>query len=313
VGSAAPATPGRDPIRPLLGAGLCLLLYRLCSFFLVPIGLYFGGIMVANTVPPLLASAVATSFAMAIYESRRLADVGLHWQRGSRINLILGIAMGAAAACLVILPSVAAGLAYFHALPHPDISWRAALFMPMLLFCGALGEEIAFRGFTLQFLIRGYGRWIGVIAIGALFGLLHAGNEGATPLSVFNTIGFGIVFGYAVLRSHDLWLPVGLHFGWNATLPFLGAGLSGLTIRVTRYELVWKSGALWSGGAYGPEASLFSLFVLPVLAAMIWKAPVRRGWTWLLDADRPDATGNHSTGLGQDGESAPLPQSEPHS
>ena len=120
------------------------------------------------------------------------------------------------------------------------------------------------------------------ILSGAFFGLLHAGNEGATPLSVFNTIGFGIVFGYAVLRSHDLWLPIGLHFGWNLTLPFLGADLSGITIRVTRYELVWKSGAVWSGGAYGPEASLLSLFVLPVLAAMIWKAPVRRGWAWLL-------------------------------
>ncbi len=280
---------------------MCLLLYRLCTFFLAPIGLYFGGIMVANTVPPLLGSAVATSIAMAIYESRRLGDVGLHWRDGSRTNLILGIAMGAAAACLVILPPVAAGMASFHVMAHPDISWRAALFLPALLFCGALGEEIAFRGFTLQFLIRGYGPWIAVIAMGAFFGLLHAGNPGATTISVFNTIGFGIVFGYAVLRSHDLWLPVGLHFGWNATLPFLGADLSGLTIRVTRYELVWKSGALWSGGAYGPEASLLSLFVLPVLAAMIWKAPVRRGWAWLLD----------STGLEPDGESALPPPSGP--
>ena len=193
--SAAPATSGRDPIRPLLGAGLCLLLYRVGTFFLAPIGLYFGGIMVANTVPPLLASAVATSIAMAIYESRRLGDVGLHWRDGSRTNLILGIAMGAAAACLVILPPILAGMASFHVLPHPDISWRAALFLPALLFCGALGEEIAFRGFTLQFLIRGYGPWIAVIAVGAFFGLLHAGNQGATPLSVFNTIGFGIVFG----------------------------------------------------------------------------------------------------------------------
>jgi membrane protease YdiL (CAAX protease family) len=303
VESAAPATPGRDPIRPLLGAGLCLLLYRVGWFFLAPIGLYFGGLMVANTVPPLLASAVATAFAMAIYESRRLGDVGLHWREGSRTNLILGVAMGAAAACLVIVPPIALGFAHFRVLPHPDISWRGALFLPMLLFCGAMGEEIAFRGFTMQFLIRGYGAWIGVIAMGAFFGLLHAGNEGATPLSVFNTIGFGIVFGYAVLRSHDLWLPIGLHFGWNLTLPFLGADLSGITIRVTRYELVWKSGGAWSGGAYGPEASLLSLLVLPVLAAMIWKAPVRRGWAWLLDGAAPAL----------DGESAPLPQSGPDS
>src|SRR5437588_273343 len=105
--------------------------------------MYFGGFMVANTVPPLLGSAVATSFAMAIYESRRLGDVGLHWLPGSRTNLILGVAIGAVAACLVILPAIATGAAYFRVLSHPDISWPAALFMPMLLFCGAMGEEIA--------------------------------------------------------------------------------------------------------------------------------------------------------------------------
>jgi hypothetical protein len=92
-----------------------------------------------------------------------------------------------------------------------------------------------------------------------------------------------------------------LHFGWNLTLPFLGVDLSGLTIRVTRYELVWKSGALWSGGAYGPEASVLTLLILPVLAATIWKAPVHRGWTWLLDAAGPEPGD----------ESAPLERSAP--
>lgn len=300
---AAPVTAsGRDPIRPLLGAGVCFLLYRVGTFILVPIGAYFGGIMVASTVPPLLAAAFATSIAMAIFESRRLGDIGLHWREGSGRNLLIGMALAILSACAVILIPMAAGVAHFEAVPYADVSWRAGLFLPMLLFCGALGEEIAFRGFTLQFLIRGYGAWIGVFAVGAIFGLLHAGNPGATPLSVFNTIGFGIVFGYALVRSHDLWFPVGLHFGWNATLPLLGVDLSGLTIRVTRYELKWNSGALWSGGTYGPEASLLTLFVLPLLALMIWKAPVRRGWTWLLDHS---SVGEQEPGV--EAASGPLP------
>ena len=48
-------------------------------------------------------------------------------------------------------------------------------------------------------------------------------NFGLLPLA--NTILWGIVLGYSFLRSGDLWLPIGLHFGWNWTLPLLGVNL----------------------------------------------------------------------------------------
>jgi membrane protease YdiL (CAAX protease family) len=158
----------------------------------------------------------------------------------------------------------------------------AALFTPLLLFCGAAGEEIAFRGFTLQYLVRSYGAWVAVPGIGIVFGLLHAENPGATALGVVNTIGFGVLFGFALIRSRDLWLPIGLHFGWNLALPFLGVGLSGLTIRLTAYELSWKAGELWSGGKYGPEASVLTSGVLLLLAVAVWRVPVRKGGAYLL-------------------------------
>ena len=152
---------------------------------------------------------------MAIFESRKVGDTGLAWVDGSLRNLLLGIALGIGAAALAILPAVALGLAHYQYSPTADVSWRGAFFTPLLLFCGALGEEIAFRGFTLQYLIRGYGRWAAILGIAALFGVLHAGNPGATTMSTINTAGFGVVFGMAVLRSRDLWLPAGIHFAWN--------------------------------------------------------------------------------------------------
>ena len=78
------------------------------------------------------------------------------------------------------------------------------------------------------------------------------------------------------LRSRDLWLPIGLHLGWNFTLPFFGVNLSGLRMRVTGYEMSWTAGPLWSGGEYGPEASVLTSFVVLLLAAYLWKAPIRR-------------------------------------
>ena len=95
-------------------------------------------------------------------------------------------------------------------------------------------------------------------------------------MSTAITAGFGVLFGYAWMRSRDLWLPIGLHFGWNFTLPLFGVNISGLRIRVTGYELSWTAGELWSGGTYGPEASVLTLGVLVLLFVYLWKAPIRR-------------------------------------
>jgi membrane protease YdiL (CAAX protease family) len=119
--------------------------------------------------------------------------------------------------------------------------------------------------------------------VGVLFGALHASNPHVTNLGLANTAGFGMLFGYAFLRSRDLWLPFGLHFGWNFTLPFFGTSVSGIRIGVTGYELQWKAGALWSGGEYGPEASILTSVVLLLLWVFLWKAPVRPQPNLLLD------------------------------
>lgn len=278
--------PRKDPLRPLLGAGTCFLIYWIVWNLLISFGRFLGGELVAETIPLLIAATIATALGMAIFESRRLSDAGLHWRAGSTRNLLTGIAFGAGGALIMILPGLAVGIARFEHIPHVDTTWRAALFAPALLFCGAAGEEILFRGFMLQYLMRGYGAWAGILGVAALFGLMHAGNPGATTLGLVNTAGFGILFGAALLRSHDLWLPIGMHFGWNAALPFLGVQLSGLTIRVTEYKLVWNAGDVWSGGNYGPEASLAASAVLVILFVALWKTPVRRGWAYILDSDR---------------------------
>jgi membrane protease YdiL (CAAX protease family) len=295
-------SPKRDWVKPLMGAFVCFLLFRVALIFIGPAIEFFGGKLMGITLGILLSATLASALAMAIFESRKLADLGLHWRPGASNRLLVGGAMGALAAALVILSPVLLGLAQFHSLDRPDVSWRGSLFLPVLLFCGAMGEELVFRGFVLQYLIRGWGPWTALLSTGVLFGILHDGNPGATWLSDLNTAGFGVLFGYALLRSRDLWLPIGMHFGWNVALPFLGVELSGLTIRVTGYELVWKSGDLWSGGKYGPEASVLTSLVILLLFLAVWKVPISKGWVWLLD-EPEDPEGNGTLEPG----SPPLP------
>lgn len=282
---------------PLLAALAFASVYWFTDNVVATIASFLGRDMIALTVPRLLAAAVSGALMMALFESHKLTDLGLHWTRSGGCNLVSGIATGVTGAALLIFLPVLMGMAHFERVSDADaanITFRAGVFTVALLFCGAAGEEIAFRGFPLQMLMRGYGSWASIAGMGVLFGLMHRFNPGATTLSTVNTAGFGVLFGFALLRSHDLWLPIGIHFGWNAALPFLGVSLSGFTIRVTEYQLVWKAGVLWSGGTYGPEASLLASLVLLVMTVAVWRMPVRKGWAWLLDA-APDSDAAQSS------------------
>jgi hypothetical protein len=46
---------------------------------------------------------------------------------------------------------------------------------------------------------------------------------------------------------------------------------------------VWSAGNLWSGGEYGPEASVLTSAMMIVLAVYLWKAPIRRQSSPLTD------------------------------
>ena len=107
-----------------------------------------------------------------------------------------------------------------------------------------------------------------------LFGLAHGANPNATRLGLLNTGLWGVLLGCAFLRSHDLWLPIAMHYSWNAVLPIFGTDLSGITIEVTRYSYRWDLGPLWSGGAYGPEGGLLTTVAIGILFVGLWKAPI---------------------------------------
>ncbi|MGI8990654.1 MAG: CPBP family intramembrane glutamic endopeptidase [Bryobacteraceae bacterium] len=280
----------RDPLRPALQTGIYILLYIAAVYLLGPILSWIGGYLVGLTVSGFLAAALCNTLCMKIYEDRGLTQIGVPWNGAAARNLTLGATVGAASACVVLLGPLLFRAARFEAAHEAGAGWRALLFVPLLLLCGAAGEEMLFHGFAFQVLLRDFGPFATILPVGIVFGLLHSGNPNATPLGIVNTAGFGILFGCAFLRSHDLWLPMGLHLGWNVALPLLGADLSGITMGVTSYRMAWKAGPLWSGGAYGPEAGILTSIVLVVLLALIWKLPVRRQQTYLLD-EAPDEAG----------------------
>jgi membrane protease YdiL (CAAX protease family) len=280
-----------DLLRITLQVVVYIAFYFATAFVVGPLLAWVLGYLAGITATTLLAAVAANALCMRIYERRRIAAIGLLWDKASLVNLGLGCLGGIGAAALVLGGPLAARAAHFARSPEPDAgSVGSFIFVTLSLLLGAAGEEMLFRGYGFQVLLRGLGDWTTILPVGVIFAALHAGNPHASWFGLLNTAGFGILFGYAFVRSRDLWLPIGLHFGWNFTLPLFGVNVSGLTMRLTGFNLEWSAGALWSGGEYGPEASILTSAVLLLLCVYVRKAPVRRQPSALLDPPVGDVT-----------------------
>ena len=261
-----------------LGVLLKLGFYGFLVFIGVPLFAWIlspFGYVVAATGATFGAGIVANAISVRVFERAGLASVGLAWGPGAVRHAAWGFAAGViAGACVTLLPLLL-GLATLEPDPRNPASPGGFFFVSTLLLFGAIGEELLFRGYGFQVLWRTVGTALTLFISAVLFGLVHMQNLNVNPWGIVNTIAFGLVLGYAFIRTGDLWLPIGFHFGWNWMLPLAGVQLSGFNIGLSGYTLRWSIGDLWSGGLYGPEAGLPASLVACGLA--VWLSRFRPG------------------------------------
>ena len=250
----------------ILRIGLYILLAWMGQLVFPALLLPLGGILVASALSAFAAAAVANAVVVRIYERGRLADIGLGWNSSSGREFLTGAAAGIGAAVCVVLVPLALRMARFDRDPAVvEHRWASFAFGGLVLFFGAMGEELLFHGYPFQLLIRAVGPFATILPVSVIFGLMHSTNLNVSFLGIVNTIAWGFLLGYAAWRTGALWLSIGLHFGWNVALPVLGSNLSGFTMGVTGYILEWNVGVLWSGGGYGVEGSLLTTAVVVAL------------------------------------------------
>jgi uncharacterized protein len=246
---------------------------RLFATLMAPV----GGLLVASALAAFAAGALANVVAARLFASGSPGDFGMAWGGESRRELLFGWAWGAGAAVAVVGIPLLFGLAHFERAPEETPHrWAALVLVSVTLLFGAVGEEMLFHGYAFQLLARSMGAFATILPVGVIFGVAHLGNQNPSVAGLANTVIWGVLLGYATWRSGALWLPIGLHFGWNLVLPLFGVNLSGFTIGLTGYTLSWSVGKLWSGGAYGPEGSLLTTMVaIGLFWAVGWVAKER--------------------------------------
>ncbi|HLY58589.1 MAG TPA: CPBP family intramembrane glutamic endopeptidase, partial [Stellaceae bacterium] len=141
-----------------------------------------------------------------------------------------------------------------------------------------VSEELIFRGVLFRIVEEGCGTLAALAVSAAVFGGLHAWNPGASIASgTAIALEAGILFGLAYAGSRTLWLPIGLHFGWNfAEGGIFGGAISGFPAEGL-LDVKLSGPDILTGGAFGPEASLVTLAVCLATSLILLLAIVRHG------------------------------------
>ncbi|EGX55508.1 abortive infection protein [Streptomyces zinciresistens K42] len=160
------------------------------------------------------------------------------------------------------------------------VSLGGALTVLGLMAGVAVAEELLFRGVLFR-VVEELAGTVGALAVSAaLFGGLHLLNPGATVRGALAiAVEAGLMLGAAYVATGALWLPIGLHFGWNFAL----SGVFGVTVSgddstpagLLRGVLTGPEAV--TGGGFGPEASVFAVLVCTILTVLLLRSAKRRG------------------------------------
>lgn len=254
--------------------------------------------LLLSSVPLFLAALLLNLLLPRPPDVGRFSGVALNFDRRALTSAAAGLALSAVIAAAVIGVQLAMGVVRIDPAEPGGVYLisHAGVGVIMLQFTvAAAGEELAFRGYGFQQLARALTPAGAVVATALFFGFVHGSNPAVTELGVANTVLFGLVFGFALVWSRSWWLPFGLHLGWNLTLGFLGARISGITMKIAWQEIVAVHHDVWSGGNYGPEGSLLTTVFAAALAVALWRLrrshPQRLVWDDVAAVSDPSKEG----------------------
>ena len=221
-------------------------------------------------------------FCCLLLEGLPLRSLGVLPRKGWLRDLLLGVLAGGLSIALAAALCTAAGSYTFMLAPADQSAQVAKTIVSsfVIFMAGAAWEEAVFRGYPLQTLLRSWPWWIALLPSSILFAFIHLDNPNAVVgFTFFNTLLAGAWLAVAYLRTRSLWLPLGLHFGWNFAMgSFLGLPVSGITsVSPAPLLRAVDTGPTWlTGGHYGVEGGVACTLALIASTLYLWRTRLLR-------------------------------------
>jgi hypothetical protein len=288
----------------------CALYYTVLGAFFITVSALFllfnsnAETRLAGTIGYVVQAVVLFTSALVVgwgcgrlFEDLPVRALGWARHHGWLRDLLAGTLCGVLSLMLAALVATAFGGLRFSVAPSiSNVAFVKTFFGSAVIFIiAAAAEEMLFRGYPLQTMMRALPFLAAIIPSSVLFAAVHLDNPNvAWGFTFVNTTLAGFWLAVAYLRTRSLWFPLGLHWAWNWAMgALLGLPVSGIT-SLTRAPLLRASdaGPAWlTGGAYGIEGGAACTVALIISTSFIWKTRLLRADEELkkyTDAEMPE-------------------------
>ncbi len=267
----------------LRAIGRVLIFLALFLALVLVAGLVGGSLLQGRAVPLLeegvigaLAATVAGAILIRALDRRPPGALGLAWTSQTARELWLGLAIGVGALAFAVVALLLVGGLRYAGQPGSGAGWLSAMATGFaVLAVAAFAEEVLFRGYPFQVLVRGMGAVTATLAVSLMFAAAHALNPNVDRLALVNIFLAGILLSVAYLRTRSLWFATAVHLGWNWGMALLfDLPVSGLEVfDAPLYEPALGGPRWFTGGAFGPEGGLVGSLAFGVALVGVLKAP----------------------------------------
>src|SRR5580704_9978817 len=211
-------------------------------------------------------SAFFAAWIMSRIERRQMGVYGLPLRDGLGKEFWLGCAFGLCEILVLIgLITAMGGYSFGSMAEHGTAIAKWALFWGAFFLVVGFFEEFLFRGYALYTVADGIGFWPAAVLLSVSFGAVHLQNTGEGWIGVAGVVFVGIFWSFTLKRTGSLWFAIGMHamFDFGETflfsVPDSGMIFPGHLSNATLHGPSWLT-----GGAPGPEASVFDFLILVV-------------------------------------------------
>jgi membrane protease YdiL (CAAX protease family) len=234
------------------------------------------GFEVTLYILQIAAAVIASALSLRWFDQRRLGSIGYRRHRGWWRDFVLGLIVASGMISLIVLVQVVSGTLALRLSEEVIARLRHGVWSSALIFLvAACFEELVFRGYPLQTLLKDFRPLTAMGVPSVIFGLAHFLNPSWSWLALINTVLAGVWLSVGYYKTRSLWFVTGEHFAWNFTMGTIyGLNVSGLqdAARTALFTALPRGPEWVTGGDYGPEGGILASFILVGATLWLWRA-----------------------------------------